>query len=813
MSSTGKENFKRPSRKPFWCAGLITLLAKFSVLFALSFSSSVFARETFEFDLGQKINVLSDKAFRKSSTNEFEAVGNVVITHLKNSIYGEKARINFTTGETEVIGNVRYIAPEMTLYGTKLKYNFLTKIIDLDNARVLSDNYVVTGKKIIQTSSDKIYAEEAEYTTCRDCPESWSIFGKQITITIGQYVTLKHAFIKVNGVTAMYVPYIVFPIKQKRETGLLFPSIGFSSDEGFRYQQPFFWAIDDYKDLTLTPSTFGDRGLGGELQYRQNIKEKSWFELNTLGINDRIYEPNKVDKSLSGKKEFRQFSDLEGHYIYKHYLNGHVYFNDTSDLDTIRDMDFFAKERVRGTEVGGGGFLEGRNSLFSLSMQSYYNKNMLISDPKKFDKQYVQMLPKLTLSSVPYNILHSPYPFLKNVSFGFGADYTVFKQNTVDINGPIRNARRLNFAPYLDWQLGNLGPVFFSHHLKLDYQTYHLPTEQNKSFAKKGLIYETEAKVELEKIYGLSYVEERPINLNSEEAARANNAKNVTTIGVLPEVKSGNSEQTTLVYNNSYRHSQEFKLKHYYLGEQKFSGNKNFRNQIESDDGQFDYLDALRDREHLINQTTAQDSLPLSNTLEFQWNNNLIRKTSNKFDPYKDNRYLKDNFNYSNITFFDVSQGIDMTVDSERPWVDRLTRLYINTGIALDRFTLGVQEFYFHKSGEHKLTSTIGFNFDRLKLNGDFTYNSFNSSSTPITKLVGYDLELNLNDLITLKNELDYNIESKLISQSSYSILYAPINNCWKLEFNYTRDLIDKKFGLLLYINYNSNNFTSINVR
>lgn len=786
---------------------------KFSVLFALSFSSSVFARETFEFDLGQKINVLSDKAFRKSSTNEFEAVGNVVITHLKNSIYGEKARINFTTGETEVIGNVRYIAPEMTLYGTKLKYNFLTKIIDLDNARVLSDNYVVTGKKIIQTSSDKIYAEEAEYTTCRDCPESWSIFGKQITITIGQYVTLKHAFIKVNGVTAMYVPYIVFPIKQKRETGLLFPSIGFSSDEGFRYQQPFFWAIDDYKDLTLTPSTFGDRGLGGELQYRQNIKEKSWFELNTLGINDRIYEPNKVDKSLSGKKEFRQFSDLEGHYIYKHYLNGHVYFNDTSDLDTIRDMDFFAKERVRGTEVGGGGFLEGRNSLFSLSMQSYYNKNMLISDPKKFDKQYVQMLPKLTLSSVPYNIIHSQYPFLKNVSFGFGADYTVFKQNTVDINGPIRNARRLNFAPYLDWQLGNLGPVFFSHHLKLDYQTYHLPTEQNKSFAKKGLIYETEAKVELEKIYGLSYIEERPINLNSEEAARANNAKNVTTIGVLPEVKSGNSEQTTLVYNNSYRHSQEFKLKHYYLGEQKFSGNKNFRNQIESDDGQFDYLDALRDREHLINQTTAQDSLPLSNTLEFQWNNNLIRKTSSKFDPYKDNRYLKDNFSYSNITFFDVSQGIDMTVDSERPWVDRLTRLYVNTGIALDRFTLGVQEFYFHKTGEHKLTSSIGFNFDRLKLNGDFTYNSFNSSSTPITKLVGYDLELNLNDLITLKNELDYNIESKLISQSSYSILYAPINNCWKLEFNYTRDLIDKKFGLLLYINYNSNNFTSINVR
>ena len=130
---------------------------KFSALFAVSLSflflsPALQARESFEFDLGQKINILSDKAFRKASENEFEAVGNVVITHLKNSIYGEKARINFTTGETEVLGNVRYIAPGMTLYGTKLNYNFLTKAIDLSNARVLSDNFIVTGKRIIQTT-------------------------------------------------------------------------------------------------------------------------------------------------------------------------------------------------------------------------------------------------------------------------------------------------------------------------------------------------------------------------------------------------------------------------------------------------------------------------------------------------------------------------------------------------------------------------------------------------------------------------------------------------------------------------------------
>lgn len=781
----------------------------FIILCCSFYTSTLLARETFEFDLGQKINVLSDKAFRKSSENEFEAIGNVVITHLKNSIYGEKAKINFTTGDAEVIGNVRYIAPDMTLYGTKLKYNFLSRQIDLENARVLSENFVVTGKKILQTSPDIIYAEEAEYTTCRDCPESWSVFGKNVTIELGKYVNLRHAFIKINGVVAMYFPYIVFPIKQQRETGLLFPLLGFNSKEGFRYQQPFFWAIDDYKDATITPSTFGNRGLGGEFQYRQNFREKTWVEINSLQLNDKIYQPFKTNKEQSGDTFYRHFSDFEFHSIYSHNFNNHFYFTNTSDLDTARDLDFFAKEKMRGTEVGGGGFLEGRTSLFSLTAEGYFNKNMFISDPREFDNRYVQILPKLNFSSVPYNVLHSKYPFAKNLSFGLSSDYTIFKQNKAETSGPIRNARRLNFAPYMNWQLGNLGPVFFSHQLKLDYQKYNFPTEKDKHFTKKGLIFETEAKFELERVFGLAYTEEKAVD-QIEESLKTNVSQ--TTIGSLPSLKNSKVESFKLVTNNSYRHSQEYKLKHFYLSDQKISGNAKFKNQIESDDGQFDYIDAIRAREHVTNQVTAQDSLPLSNTIELQWNNRLIRKMAKKFDPYIDGRYLKDNFEYANIAFFEVSQGYDLNVESDQ-LVDKLTRLYINTGLSLNRTSLSIQEFYFHRTSEHKVTSSASYNFDRASLGGTFTYNSFNSSNTPVAKLAGYNLSLSPNDLITLKNSVDYNIQAKRITQSNYSILYSPLNNCWKIEFNYAKDLIDKKYGLLFYINYNENNFTSFNVR
>jgi LPS-assembly protein len=772
---------------------------KFSALFLIP--DTTFARETFEFNLGQKINILSDKAFRKTRENEFEAVGNVVITHMKNSIYGERARINFTSGDTEVEGNVRYISPGLTLYGTKLKYNFLTREIDLVNARMLSDNYVLIGKRILQSTSQMIYADEAEYTTCKDCPESWSIFGKKVAVKVGQYVEIKHAFFKVNGVVVMYFPYIIFPIKVKRESGILFPMLGFSGGEGFRYQQPIFWAIDDFTDLTATPTSFGIRGTGGDLQFRHNFSEKTWIETNSLFLNDQIYEPYKQTKEQSGKKYSRYFSNIEQHSIYKHYLNQHFTLNNSSDLDMKRDFDTFTSSKIKGTEIGAEGFIEGRNSYFDVAIEGYFNNNLLISNPQNFDNQYVQILPKLSLTSVPLNLFDK-------ISTGIDSDYTIFKQNNVTSAALIRNARRLNLTPYAKWQIGNLGPVYFSHQTKWDYQNYYFPFEKkDKYFSKQGFVFESEMKVELEKIFGIAFEEPAPVaNIFNKSA------EDSELIGNLPNVKPSLSVEAKNIVNHSYRHSQEIKFKHYYLSSQQSRGNEQFKSQIQQDNGQFDYVDAVRSKEYLSNQVTSQDSLPLSNTLEFQWNNAIIRKTAKSFNPFIDGRYLKDNFSYENMSFLDVSQGLDFNLPSVA-FYKRLTRLYVNTGFAMDRLSFTAQEFYFHQQAEHKFTTTASYNFGRGTLGGTFTYNSFNSSNTPITKYAGVNYSFNINDLLLWQHSFDYDIHKKSWDKSLYSILYSPLNHCWKLEFNYSKDLIEKKVGLLFYINYNENNFTPFNVK
>ena len=70
------------------------MLKRYLFITILLFSQNqLSANEQFQLKLGDTINVLSDKGYRRMRDNSFEAVGNVIITHEDQAIYGEKASI------------------------------------------------------------------------------------------------------------------------------------------------------------------------------------------------------------------------------------------------------------------------------------------------------------------------------------------------------------------------------------------------------------------------------------------------------------------------------------------------------------------------------------------------------------------------------------------------------------------------------------------------------------------------------------------------------------------------------------------------
>jgi len=780
------------------------------------------ANQEFQFKLGDSVNVYSDKGFRKTKENVFEAIGNVVITHFSETLYGEKASMYLNSGETRVEGNVRYVGPEFTLYGGRIDYNFLTQDLQVTNARVVADNYVVLGSKINRVSKDVFIAEEAEYSTCRDCPESWSVYGKKVHITAGQYVRITHAFVKIKGVVALYLPYMVFPIKKKRETGLLFPRFGINPRLGTRFQLPFFWAINDQQDMTLTPSLWGKRGFGSQFEYRQMFGEKKWFEINSLNGLDRVYSDDRPYNMVGPNDHnvhFRHLSEYEHVFMSSNNTNHYLYYSDVRDMDFVRDYEQFINNRISGAELGGETFVEKRNNSSIISAEGYFKKTMLVDDPQKFDHGTVQIMPELKLSLVPRQLFNSDRVVLPLVNVGIDADFNYFKQNHITEGSFIRNAYRVNSAPYVETTLARVGPVAVRNKTSFDYQQYYFPFEsEQKTFGKNGVLYETEARFELHKMFGVAYetqVSPDRILLDGENSK--DDKKNVVNIGpeMLTEVRPFKKElakDTVGVGYNAFRHTQEFKLKHYYISNQRFWGKEQFYQQIRNPNGGtnqagiFDQLDAVRGRENELNFRESRTSLPTSNTVELQWNNTLVRKSPKNYSPLQDDRYLINNFDYSQVAYFRLGQGLDFNAATTE-FNQRLTRLAMNTGISGQFFSLSLDEYFYHSTNQHLTNLRITRNFKLATVGAGLTYDSF---TTPINKVLSLNAVGKPSDLFNLGFGYDYDIELKDQLREIYTVGYTPLNNCWKMDVSYEINQIQKRYSVNFYVNFNENNFTGL---
>ena len=769
--------------------------------------------QSYEFKIGEKLNIVSDKALRKTKDNFCEAIGNVIITHKANSIYGEKASVDLTSGDSTVVGNVRYVSPEMTLVGTKLEYNFISKILSVENARISTgNNFVINGKKISRISNNQIVAIDSEYSTCRDCPESWSFFGKYIHLTLGEYVRITHAFLKVNGVVVMYFPYMVLPVKNGRETGLLFPHFGYASDDGSTYKQPWFWAIGAQNDLTLTPSFLSRRGMGNEFQFRQVFGEKKWFEINSLQTWDKIYTPNKPTFDESGTTNFRHFSDFEEHYHIGHDFSHHLYYSHMSDLDIIRDYTNFPPSNVLSSEAGGGGYFDFRKSLFNISLAADFNRNQIFHNAKGFDHNYVQILPEVNLDIVPVNLLQTDWPIFSRFSFDTHVDYTIFKQNHYHEALFIRNASRLNATPSITVNVAQFGPIDATSSIKFDQQYYHFSNEEDKSFAKTGMLYENQLSFGLEKRWGISYQKEIT-KLEAQDAGilppdldQGDVDQKSLLIANIPKVDRAFDDEKIQVEKNSYRHYQYFKLKHYYLDDQSTRGNNRFLNQIKDGKGQFDPIDALRAKENQSDTVAARRTLPLNNTLEFIINNSLIKKTPKKFDPLVGGQTIWDNFGYSRIAYFDISQGWDLQIDSKDP-TDHLTRLMLTTGLGLGSFGLSANEYYYYRTKSHDTTLSFSFALPYIKVNTQFRYDSF---STPSNRFISPSVVLIPSDIWQISSGMVFDVDKRQAQSSSHKITYSPKNNCWKFEVGRRQDPNEIRYGFNFMINFNENVFVPL---
>ena len=122
---------------------------------------------------------------------------------------------------------------------------------------------------------DRAVVHNATYTTCERGNEAswepdWVLRAGTIRIDNEESVgTAEDAVLEFKGVSLLPIPYITFPLSDKRKSGLLPPTIALDSRDGVAYSQPYYWNIAPNRDATLRTALMTKRGanLGGEFRY------------------------------------------------------------------------------------------------------------------------------------------------------------------------------------------------------------------------------------------------------------------------------------------------------------------------------------------------------------------------------------------------------------------------------------------------------------------------------------------------------------------------------------------------------------------
>ena len=302
-------------------------------------------------------------------------------------------------------GGFDYRDNQINLLGDDAKIHLNTKDTDVRNAHYqLVDRQGRGSAESVELRDDYRVMKNATFTSCLQDDHSWSIYANEMRQHVKEeYAEMWHARFKVQGVPVFYTPYLQLPIGDRRRSGLLIPTLGHGSRDGYFYAQPVYWNIAPNLDATLTPKYMSRRGwqLNSEFRY-----------LTTLG-------EGQVAGEYLGDDRLKDY-DSENRKRHLFYWKHNAAFARDWRLDLnytkVSDKRYFNDfDSAYGSSTDGYADQTGRIAYY----QPNYNIAMFVKQFQIFDE--VVIGPYRALPQIDFN-------YYQNGLFGNKVDFKLFSQ-------------------------------------------------------------------------------------------------------------------------------------------------------------------------------------------------------------------------------------------------------------------------------------------------------------------------------------------------------------------------------------------------
>lgn len=180
----------------------------------------------------------------------------------------------------------------------EMRYNFQTKKARINKVITQEGEGFLHGETVKMTGDQVFYIKNGSFTTCSHEHPHFRIVTPKAKVITGKKVVTQFAYIEVIDVpTPLMVPFGFFPTTSKRKSGIILPTYGNSQFRGyFLKNMGFYWATNEYMDLSLTGDLYTQGGFG--LRASSTYKKRYAYSGNlTASYNLLRY----------GREEFAEF--------------------------------------------------------------------------------------------------------------------------------------------------------------------------------------------------------------------------------------------------------------------------------------------------------------------------------------------------------------------------------------------------------------------------------------------------------------------------------------------------------------------------
>jgi len=287
-----------------------------------------------------------------SDDNEtLHLVGAVSLTRRQLKLDADDVLLKKQSQQIDARGNVVLQQPDFRIAGPHVEIDRLADTVSMNDAafELPGRHARGTAGKIDKLDSYRSRFENLFYTACDPGNPDWHLRASELEIDDESgRGSATSTTIYFQEIPFIYLPYFQFPIDDRRLSGLLIPTVGYSEANGASLVLPVYWNLAPNYDMTITPVWYDKRGLQLNTENRY-LFESGRGQLDLSYLDDKTVDDTRWFRRLQHISELGY--DVQGDLLLAESSDGKIFDdfdNIAPEYNNIRHLE----RRVRFRRIG-----------------------------------------------------------------------------------------------------------------------------------------------------------------------------------------------------------------------------------------------------------------------------------------------------------------------------------------------------------------------------------------------------------------------------------------------------------------------------